>query len=63
MLNKCLCGRYSNFGTSCTNCAGEMDTGYLMDEDIDLFYLVGKSDRTRLQERLNHTRWGGTFEL
>lgn len=55
---KCQCGRYSNFGTTCSFCAKDVEMPHEeVDELLDVFYLIDKADRDELGHRLSNTRW------
>jgi len=49
---KCLCGRYSNFGTTCAFCSKDLDIQQEEVERDDLFYLVEKKDWAELEARI-----------
>jgi len=49
---KCLCGRFSNFGTTCSFCAKDIDTVQSDADPEDVFYLVDKKDREELARLL-----------
>jgi len=55
---KCLCGRYSNFGTTCSYCSKDISTIENDTDPEDVFYLVDKADREELARRLmGSTNW------
>jgi len=56
MIIKCLCGRTTNYGISCSVCTKDDPLHSKEIEEIDIFDLVDEEDHEKLKEILKNSR-------